>query len=152
MSLDKRYTLELSEKQAEIIKIALEEYFRLRMNQWFDFATNIALCGYKYDKSDPDNDRKFNSYINRRNKTQELFEKAFRVAQPDYQRKTDEMAIAEDIWQVLRHRLYLDRGGDLNGWSVDARKPIKISDEPLPKISEIEQTEGGKSDGEEETE
>lgn len=27
-----RYTLELSEEQAEIIKIALEEYFRLRMN------------------------------------------------------------------------------------------------------------------------
>lgn len=128
-----KYILEITEKQAEIIKIATEEYFRLRMNQWFDFAENIALS-YRYDKNDPDNARKFNAYINRRNKSQELFEKAFRVAQPDYQRKTDEMAIAEDIWQVLRHRLYLDRGGDPNGWSVDARKPIKISDEPLPKI------------------
>ena len=128
-----KYILEITEKQAEIIKIALEEYFRLRMNQWFDFAANIALS-YRYDKNDPDNARKFNAYINRRNKSQELFEKAFRVAQPDYQRKTDEMAIAEDIWQVLRHRLYLDRGGDPNGWNVDARKPIKISDEPLPKI------------------
>lgn len=128
-----KYILEITEKQAEIIKIATEEYFRLRMNQWFDFAANIAMS-YRYDKNDPDNARKFNAYINRRNKSQELFEKAFRVAQPDYQRKTDEMAIAEDIWQVLRHRLYLDRGGDSNGWSVDARKPIKISDEPLPKI------------------
>lgn len=146
-----KYILEITEKQAEIIKIATEEYFRLRMNQWFDFAANIALS-YRYDKNDPDNARKFNAYINRRNESQELFEKAFRVAQPDYQRKTDEMAIAEDIWQVLRHRLYLDRGGDPNGWNVDARKPIKMSDEPLPKISEIEQTEGGKSDGEEETE
>ena len=36
-----RYTLELTEEQAEIIKISLEEYFRLRMNQWFDFATMI---------------------------------------------------------------------------------------------------------------
>lgn len=128
-----KYILEITEKQAEIIKIAMEEYFRLRMNQWFDFAENIALS-YRYDKNDPDNARKFNAYINRRNKSQELFEKAFRVAQPDYQRKTDEMAIAEDIWQVLRHRLYLDRGGDPNGWSVDARKPIKISDETLPKM------------------
>ena len=33
-----RYTLELSEEQSEIIKIALEEYFRLRMNQTWDFA------------------------------------------------------------------------------------------------------------------
>ena len=129
-----RYKLELSEEQSEIIKIALEEYFRLRLNQWFDFATNIALCGYEYDKSDPDNDRKFDDYINRRNESQELFEKAFRTAQPNYQMKTDEMMIAEDIWQVIRHKLYLDRGGDPNGWSVDARESIKLSDEPLPKI------------------
>lgn len=134
-----RYTLELSEEQAEIVKIALEEYFRLRMNQWFDFATNIALCGYEYDKSDPDNDRKFDDYINRRNESQELFEKAFRIAQPNYQLKTDEMMIAEDIWQVIRHKLYLDRGGDPNGWSVDAREPIKLSVETLPKMERVEE-------------
>lgn len=134
MESKKIYRLEISEKQAEIIKIALEEYFRLRMNQWFDFATNIALCGYKYDKSDLDNDRKFDDYINRRNESQELFEKAFRTAQPNYQMKTDEMMIAEDIWQVIRHKLYLDRGGDPNGWCVDAREPIKMSDEPFPKM------------------
>lgn len=62
-----KYALEISEKQAEIIKIALEEYFRLRLNQWFDFATDISLCGYKYDKSGLENDRKFDDYINRRN-------------------------------------------------------------------------------------
>lgn len=33
-----KYALELSEDQAEIIKIALEEYFRLRMKQTGDFA------------------------------------------------------------------------------------------------------------------
>ena len=134
-----KYTLEISEKQAEIIKIALEEYFRLRMNQWFDFATNIALCGYEYDKSYPDNDRKFYDYINRRNESQELFEKAFRTAQPNYQMKTDEMMIAEDIWQVMRHRMYLDRGGDPNDWCVYARKPLKMSDEPLPKMERVEE-------------
>lgn len=133
-----KYTLEITEKQAEIIKIALEEYFRLRMNQWFDFATNVSLCGYEYDKSDPDNDRKFDDYINRRNESKELFEKAFRTAQPNYQLKTEEMMIAEDIWQVIRHKLYLDRGGDPNGWCVDAREPIKMSDEPLPKMERME--------------
>lgn len=133
-----KYTLEISEKQAEIIKIALEEYFRLRMNQWFDFATNVSLRGYEYDKSDQDNDRKFNDYINRRNESQELFEKAFLTAQPNYQMKTDEMMVAEDIWQVIRHKLYIDRGGDPNGWSVDAREPLKMSDEPLPKMEVID--------------
>ena len=38
-----RYTLELSEKQAEIIKYALEEYFRLRMNQTWDFADGLCF-------------------------------------------------------------------------------------------------------------
>lgn len=132
-----KYILEVSEKQAEIIKIALEEYFRLRLNQWFDFVTDISLCGYEYDKSDLDNDRKFDDHINRRNESQELFEKAFRIAQPNYQMKTDEMMIAEDIWQVIRHKLYLNRGGDPDGWSVDARKPLKMSDEPLPKMKGI---------------
>lgn len=132
-----KYTLEITEKQAEIIKIALEEYFRLRMNQWFDFATNIALYGYEDDKSSKENGRKFNDYINRRNESQELFEKAFRTAQPSHQVKTDEMMIAEDIWQVIRQRLYLDRGGDPDGWAVDARDPLKTSDEPLPKMKGI---------------
>lgn len=133
-----KYILKLSEKQAEIIKIALEEYFRLRLNQWSDFATDVSYAGYKYDKNDPDNNRKFDDYINRRNESQELFEKAFRIAQPEYHMKTDEMMIAEDIWQVIRHKLYLDRGGDPNGWCVDARKPLKISEEPLPKIERTE--------------
>ena len=132
-----KYALEISEKQAEIIKIAMEEYFRLRLNQWFDFATDISLCGYKYDKSDLDNDRKFDDYINRRNESQELFEKAFRTAQPNYQMKTDEMMIAEDIWQLIRNRLYLDRGGDPNGWCVDARKPMSMTGEPLPKMERV---------------
>ena len=136
--MDKRYTLELSEKQAEIIKIATEEYFRLRLNQWFYFATNIALCGYEYDESDPDNDKKFDGYINRRNESQELFEKAFRTAQPNYQMKTDEMMIAEDIWQVIRHKLWIDRNGDKDDWCADSREPMPMTDEPLPKMERME--------------
>ena len=133
-----RYILELSEEQAEIIKIALEEYFRLRLNQWFDFTTDISLCGYKYDKSDLENDRKFDDYINRRNESQELFEKAFRTAQPNYQMKTDEMMIAEDIWQVIRHKLWKDRHGDEDSWCVDSRNPMCMTGEPLPKMERME--------------
>ena len=134
-----RYILELSEEQAEIIKIALEEYFRLRMNQFFDFATNISLCGYEYDKNDPGNDKKFNDYINRRNESQELFEKAFQIAQPNYQLKTVEMMIAEVIWQVIRHRLWKDRHGDKDYWCVDAREPMCMTGEPLPKMEGVEE-------------
>ena len=132
-----RYTLELSEEQAEIIKIALEEYFRLRMNQWFDFATELAMIGR--GKEVDVSPGKFKEYINRRNRSKEMYEAAYRVSQPGLHPKTEEMMIAEDIWQVMRHRMYLDRGGDPNGCGVDAREPIKMSDEPLPKMEVIEE-------------
>ena len=43
-----KYTLEISEEQCEIIKNALEEYFRLRMNQTWDFADDICFDGFNY--------------------------------------------------------------------------------------------------------
>lgn len=130
-----KYTLELTEKQAEIIKIALEEYFRLRMNQWFDFATELAMIGR--GKEVDVSPGKFEEYINRRNRSKEMYEAAYRVSQPGLHLKTEEMMIAEDIWQVIRHKLYLDRGGDPNSYVVDARKPMKMSDEPPPKMGVI---------------
>ena len=36
--------------------------------------------------------------------------------------------------QLSMEELYLDRGGDPNGMSVDARTPLQMSQEPLPKI------------------
>ena len=106
--------------------------------QLLQVLLDISLCGYKYDKSDLENDRKFDDYINRRNESQELFEKAFRTAQPNYQMKTDEMMIAEDIWQVIRHKLWKDRHGDEDSWCVDSRNPMCMTGEPLPKMERME--------------
>ena len=44
-----KYILEVSEEQAEVIKIALEEYFRLRMNQTGYFADDICFDGFNYE-------------------------------------------------------------------------------------------------------
>lgn len=139
-----KYTLEISEKQAEIIKIALEEYFRLRMNQWNDFATSVAFSGYEHEKLNKSNLEKFNACVERRNSSERVFMAAMEVAQPARQNcgfipQTEEMLIAQDIWQVIRHMLFLDRGGDLNSWCVDARKPMKMSDEELPKMKGVEE-------------
>lgn len=123
-----KYTLEVSEKQAEIIKIALEEYFRLRMNQWWDFADEMAATGFEYNKDNPDNSEKFNAYIECRNKSEKMFQEAMKVAQSGdtraYIPQTEEMLRAQDVWQVIRHRLYLDRGGSINDMVVDARIPM----------------------------
>ena len=137
-----KYTLEVSEKQAEIIKKALEEYFRLRMNQCWDFATEVAGSGYEYNKEDSENSEKFNAYIERRNKSEKMFQDAMREAQSGDRRlyipQTEEMLRAQDIWQVIRYRLYLDRGGSINDMVVDARTPMSRTGEELPIMEKKE--------------
>lgn len=135
-----KYILELTEEQAEIIKIALEEYFRLRMNQWSDLANDLAFTGFDYGSSY--NIMKFNARIERRDGTQRILEAAMDIAQPMrkhgvYPEQTTEMLRAQDIWQVIRHRLWKDRHGDKDDWCVDAREPMPMTDEPLPKMERV---------------
>ena len=136
-----RYTLEISEEQAEIIKIALEEYFRLRMNQTWDFADSLCFEDLKKNHTDEE----FNKCIENRDMFRDELEKLLNTVHPlhflgnKFREQTIEMRRAQDIWQVIRHKLYLDRGGDPNGWSVDAREPIKLSDETLPKMEVFEE-------------
>ena len=137
-SEDNEYIWKLSKEQAKMLQNVLEEYFRLRLNQWFDFTTEIAANGYIYDNTDPDNNVKFNSYINRRNKSLDDFKRIMAEIFSCRLYKTEDMMIAEDIWQVLRHQLYLDDGGNPNGIVTASRKPFQISLEPLPKIQIIE--------------
>ena len=131
----KQYNLIINEKQAYAIKIALEEYIRLRMGQTLDLAESLASAGFIYNKKDPENAKKFNEYLKRRDDTQELLDQAIRVSQPAKAWSLpEECLVMEDIWQVIRHQLYLDRGGDPNGMSVDARMPLQMSQEPLPEM------------------
>ena len=137
-----RYTLEITEKQAEIIKIALEEYFRLRMNQTWDFADDICFDGFDYESHTKED---FNERIERRNMFRDEFEKLLNKAHPlhfignKYRDQTIEMLRAQDIWQVIRHKLWKDRHGDKDDWCVDAREPMPMADEPLPKMERVEE-------------
>lgn len=134
-----RYTLELSEEQAEIIKIALEEYFRLRMNQTWDFADDICF----EDLSKYYTVEEFNKCIENRDMFRDEMEKLLNTAHPlrfrgnKFREHTIEMRRAQDIWQVIRHRLWKDRHGNKNDWCVDAREPMSMTDEPLPKMERV---------------
>lgn len=138
-----KYILEVSEKQAETIEIALEEYFRLRMNQWWDFVDEVAAADYEYNKEDPENSKKFDAYIERRDRSEKMFQDAMRMARSGDQRsyipQTEAMLRAQDVWQVIRHRLYLDRGGSVNDMVVDARKPMSRTGEELPTMAKTEE-------------
>ena len=56
-----------------------------------------------------------------------------------FREQTIEMRRAQDIWQVIRHRLWKDRHGDKDDWCVDARDPMPMTDEPLPKMERVEE-------------
>ena len=137
-----RYTLELSEEQAEIIKIALEEYFRLRMNQTWDFADDICFEGFDYKNHTKED---FNERIERRNIFLDELRRLLNVVHPlhfrggKFREQTIEMRRAQDIWQVIRHRLWKDRHGDKDDWCVDAREPMPMTDESLPKMERVEE-------------
>lgn len=138
--MDKRYALELSEDQAEIIKIALEEYFRLRMNQTWDFADSLCF----EDLRENHTKEEFNKCIENRDMFRDELEKLLKKVHPlqlgwnKFREQTIEMRRAQDIWQVIRHRLWKDRHGDKNDWCVDAREPMPMTDEPLPKMERME--------------
>ena len=137
-----RYTLELSEEQAEIIKIALEEYFRLRMNQTWDFADDICFDGFDCGSHTPED---FDERIERRDMFRDELGKLLNIVHPlhfrggKFREQTIEMRRAQDIWQVIRHRLWKDRHGDKDDWCVDAREPMPMTAEPLPKMERVEE-------------
>lgn len=134
-----KYTLEITEKQAEIIKIALEEYFRLRMGQFSDLSIDLSFAGCDGNNHNPE---ELNTRNERRWSAESVFKAALDVAQPMrkhgvYPEQTIEMRRAQDIWQVIRHKLWIDRNGGKDDWSVYSREPMPMTNEPLPKMERV---------------
>lgn len=136
--MDKRYILSLSEKQAVLLMVVLEEFFRIRMNQWGDLADSLAMKNIDLSPDNPNHEKIFDVYIQDRDAVQKVFECAGRILW-DGQRndKSEEQLIAEDIWQVIRHQLWKD-SKNRNNWCVDSRVPLRVSDEPLPEMKKVE--------------
>lgn len=134
--MSNRYTLTLTEKQIVLIKEALEEYFRIRMNQWIDLSNDLAAKNIDLSPKNPNHSRLFDRYINDRDAIYEIFECIGRIIKLAGSKKTEKQLIAEDIWQVIRHELWKD-GENKSEWCVDAREPLKVSKEPLPKMKKV---------------
>lgn len=134
----RKYRLELTEAQLRVVNAALEEFFRLPLNQWGDLADRLAFKGV--DLSNPETrDRNFDRCITTRDAVRVVFEAAGKILWGhEIPPKDDQQLIAEDIWQVIRHQLYLD-SGSTDTWRVDAREAIQWGPEPLPMIKRIEE-------------
>lgn len=131
--MSNKYTLTLTENQIVLIKDALEEYFRIRMNQWIDLSNDLAAKNIDLSLENPNHNKLFDKYINDRDAIYEIFECIGRIIKLNGSKKTEKQLVAEDIWQVIRHQLWKD-SENKNEWCVDAREPMRVSKEPLPKI------------------
>ncbi len=131
----KKYILELNENQLYLVKDALEEYFRIRMGQWDDLADSMARKNIDLSPGNPNHENIFNEYITTREAVKKVLKCAgdivweFLIDNP----KNEEQLIAEDIWQVIRHELW-KQNTNRDEWCVDSRKPMQVSNEPLPKL------------------
>ena len=128
MSVTKKYTIELTENQVRVIQNALEEYFRLRMGQYTEFCTDMAELNADLSPDNPNHELIFDRYIQRRDHMEEVMRAFFRIAfEPTgyLKEKTDDMLIAECIWDAIR----CERG--LSRWE----QPLHTGSEPVPKIN-----------------
>ena len=133
------YQLTVTEKQLRLINTALEEYFRLGLNQWRDLADRLATIGVDISYEDPNRKWVFESMIKKRDDALIVLEAAGRILWPHVLTKQDEDNIlAQDIWQVIRYQLWLDDPDrEKRGYCVDGNKPLIQSDEPIAKCEKI---------------
>ena len=122
-----KYTIEFTEEQMRVTQNALEEYFRLRMGQVFEFGRDLASIGVDLTPSNPDHENLFGRYIQNADWVEEVMKGIFRALYGPYgvpKEKTEDMMIAECIWDAIR----FSRGQ--SRWN----EPFHIGSEPVPKI------------------
>ncbi len=125
----KKVTIELTEKQAITVLVAVEEWFRLRMGQCSDLANDLACL--KHGDSD------FDKVLVRRDAINELMRAVFRIAWPHCGSPMEippYVHVASDIWSTLRYEL-----GPKGEW---INTPFQMGPEPLPKITVEESGKG----------
>ncbi len=140
-----QYQLTFNETQARAMKYVFEVFFRTHMGQMDMLAESLAGMNFTYDASNPNNDKAFSKYIEDRRNANIVLDSAYRIATGDRQRyglnckfRTEESAIVEDLWQVIRHQLWLDNESRAE-WDVDSREPMPVSHEPLAKIERVDE-------------
>lgn len=138
--MERRYTIEVNERQLNFIREAAEEYMRIRMNQWVEFADSIAFA--ELDRSDYTGEE-FDKMVAVRDELQEGMSKTLKAAYMELTgdsygyEKTDEMLMAEDFYNVIMHERW--KHGQQDKMDIHAFPPRQYSKEPLPLIKEIKE-------------
>ena len=124
-----KVTIELTEAQARIVLVAVEEWFRLRMGQWTDLANGLAFLGFHHSTAKPGD---FDKRIERRDSLESVARAMLEIAFPRNKRGNlfniePEVHVASDIWSQLR-------------WELSAKQdwmstPHQMGSEPMIKVT-----------------
>ena len=141
----KLFKVTLTEDQVRTIMHALELRFRLDLFQGAELEEILAtLDNANFSTTNPNREKAFNSYIERRDHIGAVIEALFEIACPRsfrYSGKRERNMVAlraEEIWMTLRYALWTSSPSkDKNRYTVDSNPPLKISDQPIPKIEII---------------
>lgn len=141
------YQLTVTEKQLRLINTALEEYFRLGLNQWWDLADRLSRIGVDLSPEHPNHKWIFDTMIHTRDDVRIVLETAGRILWPHGLTKQDEENILlQDIWQVIRHQLWLDDPDrEKRGYCVDGNKPFIQGSEPIALCVKCEKPTSGRA-------
>lgn len=138
--MEHKYKLTLTEKQVRAIMHALELRFRIDLCQESDLAEILAAKNFDFSHDNPEHERLFSIFIERRDNIQKILKAVFEISKPFWEEnKRDITALrCQDIWGVLRHQLWKDNPNKTT-WSVDSRAPLKESDLELPIIESVDE-------------
>lgn len=139
---EERYVLEVNEEQLRLINRALEEFFRIRLNQWTDLADDLASREIDLSSTNPNHDKLFTQFLTLRdcvyNTLTAVGSMIWRRTGYTGNEKQLDQKIAEDIWQVVRHRLWIEHHTEKDNWCVDSREPLFESGLPAPVCRRVD--------------
>lgn len=135
--MSKTVTLTLTEEHAQTVQDACEMLMRMKLGQT-RFPTELMLgWPYNLDKYD------VNEFCLRHEIAETVLRAFLRtVGNPEGTPKDDVEHMAYEVYGTIRHALYLANGGDKDGWSTAAQKPLNESGLDMPKCEVRDDEEG----------
>lgn len=136
---ERRFRIELSEKQIKVIQLALAEYYELASNQWGALANRLVLSQIEVDASKT----RYEMCIQTRNDVHAVFETAGRIMIQNGVRRNlgNNELIAHDIWNAIQQGAWgqsKEKASDVPP-AEDNHRSLPVSGIPFPKIEMMEE-------------
>ena len=127
-----KYQITLNECQLSVIREALEEYFRVSLNQWEGLATRLAFLGFPSEESRKDELEERNMVSDCALTALDYVGRVVFTPSRLAQSKTEDVCSAIDMWRIVRYALCTDEQRKMFG-TLDPQ-----SSEPLIEVNRIE--------------